>query len=121
MPEGVPAGGRYLGMFSATRRWIADWIERTGTIIFREGTVAKGIGAGANVELRVGVSGQFCSHIEYPISPMGWRTRWNRLINRRTPVEAIVGVCCGPGHVEININLSEVSAGREGRSVAAPS
>src|SRR6476646_6331648 len=42
------------------------------------------------------------------------------VIDRRNPVEPIVGVSGGPASVEVDVHLREVAAGRKGRTVSTP-
>src|SRR2546423_2813334 len=48
------------------------------------------------------------------------RRRWDRLVDRRDPIETVIVVTRGPAHVEIDGKLCEISSRREGGAVAAP-
>src|SRR2546429_6160648 len=119
--ERVPTGCGDFSVLPAPERWVTNRVQRIGAVILREGAAPRRVGAGADVELRHRVGEQLSTGVEYPVSPMRRRRCRDRLVDRRTPIEASVGMTGSPGNVKINVDLREIASRRESRGIAAPS
>jgi hypothetical protein len=118
--ERVPTGCANLSVHPAPGRWVTDRIQRIGAVILREATAPTRVGARADVELRDRVDKQLSTGVEHPISPMRGRRCWDRLVDRRTPIEPSLGMVSGPVNVKIDVDLREIASRRESRGVASP-